>query len=71
MVGIAHKGMSIPLLWQTLNGQGNTPKVVRRALLACFDKWIDYRQEQQMWWIADREYVDHKLELGSTWKSLV
>jgi hypothetical protein len=57
MVGIAHEGMSIPLLWQTLNGQGNTPKVMRRALLACFDKWIDYRQEQQIWWIADREYI--------------
>lgn len=57
MVGIAHEGMSIPLLWQTLNGQGNTPKVVRRALLACFDKWIDYKKEQSIWWVADREYI--------------
>ena len=61
MVGMAHKGMRIPLLWQSLNGQGHTPKLVRRALLACFDKWIDYKQAQQIWWVADREYVDHKL----------
>lgn len=56
-VGIAHQGMSIPLLWQTLNGQGNTPQVVRRALLSCFHKWIDRRQDQQIWWVADREYI--------------
>jgi hypothetical protein len=57
MVGIAYEGMSIPLLCQTLNGQGNTPKVVRKALLACFDKWIEYSKEQQIWWLADREYI--------------
>lgn len=57
MVGIAHEGMSIPLLWQTLNGQGNTPRVVRQALLTCFDQWIDFGQGQQVWWVADREYI--------------
>ena len=57
MVGIAHQGMSIPLLWQTLNGQGNTPKVVRKALLTCLDKWIKPNKEQQIWWVADREYI--------------
>ena len=58
MVGIAHQGMSIPLLWQVLNGQGNT---VRRALLAGIDRWLDHRPEQQIWWVADREY------LGKEW----
>jgi hypothetical protein len=57
MVGIAYQGMSIPLLWQTLNGQGNTPKVVRRAILACFDKWIAPSKDQKIWWVADREFI--------------
>lgn len=57
MIGIAHQGMSIPLLWQTLNGQGNTPKVVRQALLRCLDQWIVPRANQQLWWVADREYI--------------
>jgi len=52
MVGIAHQGMSIALLWQTLNGQGNTPKVVRKALLTCLDKWIKPDKGQQIWWVA-------------------
>lgn len=56
MVGIAHQGMRLPLVGQTLNGQGNTPKVVGQALLTCLDKWIDHRQ-QQLWWVADREYI--------------
>lgn len=57
MIGIAHQGMSIPLLWQTLNGQGNTPKVVRQALLRCLDQWIQPETDQHIWWIADREYI--------------
>jgi len=57
MVGIAHQGMSIPLLWQTLNGQGNTPKLVRKALVSLFDKWIAPDKGQHIWWVAGREYI--------------
>ncbi len=57
MVGIAHQGMSIPLLWQTLNGQGNTPQVVRQALLVAVARWLKHRPEQQIWWVADREFI--------------
>jgi len=52
-----NKGMSIALLCQTLNGQGNTPRTVGKALLTCFDKWIDYKKGQQIWSVADREYI--------------
>jgi hypothetical protein len=61
LVGIAHRGMSIPLLWQVLNRQGNTAMTTRRALLRCFDAWLDRSAGQQIWWLADREYV------GKTW----
>jgi hypothetical protein len=57
MIGIAHQGMSIPLLWQVCNGQGNTACSTRKALLSCFDKWIDRQPNQHIWWVADREYI--------------
>lgn len=57
MVGIAHQGMSIPLLWQVVNRQGNTASVTRKALLKCFDEWLDRSPEQLIWWLADREYI--------------
>lgn len=57
LVGIAHQGMSIPLLWQVLNRQGNTALATRKALLKCFDEWLDRSQEQLIWWLADREYI--------------
>ncbi len=49
--------MSIPLLWQVYNGQGNTAYSTRKALLSCSDKWIERKPHQQVWWVADREYT--------------
>ncbi len=57
MIGIAYQGMSIPLLWQVYNGQGNTAYSTRKALLDCFHQWIDRKDNQQIWWVADREYI--------------
>ncbi len=57
LVGIAHQGMSIPLLWQVLKRQGNTAPTTRKALRKCFDEWLDRSPEQVIWWLADREYV--------------
>jgi hypothetical protein len=60
--------MSIPLLRQVYNGQGNTAYSTRRALLDCFHRWIDRKPDQHIWWVADREYADHRLKPGSTGK---
>ncbi len=49
--------MSIPLLWQVYNRQGNTAYSIPKALLSCFDKWIERKPHQQVWWVADREYT--------------
>ncbi len=57
MIGIAHQGMSIPLLWQVYNGQGNTAYSTRKALLECFHQWIERQENQHIWWLADREYI--------------
>ncbi len=57
MVGIAHQGMSLPLLWQVVNRQGNTAAATRKALLKCFDAWISRPEKQLIWWLADREYI--------------
>jgi transposase len=55
LVGIA--GISIPLLWQTFHTRGPAPKVTRDALLKCFQKWMQVRAEQQVYWTADREFA--------------
>jgi len=57
MLGIAHQGVSITLLWQVYNGQGNTAYSTRKALLDCFHKWVERKENQQIWWVADREYI--------------
>ncbi len=57
MLGIAHQGMSIPLLWQVLNRQGNTAEATRKALLNCFDTWTSRPEQQLIWWLADREFI--------------
>jgi hypothetical protein len=57
MIGIAHQGMSVPLLWQVYNGQGNSAYSTRKALLSCFDQWIERKPNQHIWWVADREYI--------------
>lgn len=56
MLGIAHQGMSIPLLWQTHNRRGNSPVATRNALLRAFSQWLPISSEQQIWWTADREF---------------
>lgn len=57
VLGIAHQGLSIPLLWQTHNRRGNSPVTTRNAMLRALQAWIQPRPEQQLWWTADREFM--------------
>lgn len=42
MLGIAHQGISIPLIWHTTNRRGNASEGTRKALLIRFFKPISY-----------------------------
>lgn len=57
VLGIAHQGVSIALLWQRSNKQGKSAKVTREALVKCFKRWIQVGEQQQIWWTADREFA--------------
>jgi len=56
MLGIAHQGMSIALLWQTTNAKGNSALSTKKALIKCFCKWIKPLPGQQIYCLADREF---------------
>jgi transposase len=56
MLGIAHQGMCIPLLWQSANAQGNSPLITKKALIKCFKRWIEPIQGQTVYCLADREF---------------
>ncbi len=56
MIGIAYQGMSIPCSGKST--MGRVIRLTRRAaLLDCFHQWIDRKDNQQIWWVADREYI--------------
>jgi transposase len=56
MLGIAHQGISIPLLWQTHNAKGNSALSTKKALIKCFTKWIQPALGQDIYCLADREF---------------
>ena len=51
LVGIAHQGVSIPLLWQARNQQGNSPATTRWALLATVKGWLPIQEGQSLCWL--------------------
>jgi hypothetical protein len=57
MLGIAHQGISIPLLWHTSNRQGNASQGARRALLKAFTTWLPRPNQQRVYLAADREFI--------------
>jgi len=48
MLGIAHKGVSIPLLWHTANRRGNSSKQSRLALLKVLRRWAFIKPGQKV-----------------------
>lgn len=57
MLGIAHQGVSIPLLWYTANRRGNTATIARTLLLKRFQDWIQPAHQQRVYLTADREFI--------------
>lgn len=57
MLGIAHRGISIPLLWHTSNRRGNSSQSARRAVLKALERWAPRKQGQQVYLTADREFI--------------
>ena len=57
VLGIAHKQMSIPLIWHSANRHGNTPVLARKLLLRLFAKWTQTTDRQVIYITADREFV--------------
>ena len=57
MLGIAHQGISIPLLWHTRNRQGNAAASSRAALLSALQRWLPGKAHQQIYLTADREFI--------------
>ncbi len=54
MLGIAHKGISIPLLWHTANRRGNSGKQSRLALLKVLQRWAVVRPGHRVHLTAER-----------------
>ena len=57
VLGIAHQGMSVPLLWHSANRQGNSPLIARKLLLRLFTNWIQPTDKQTVYITADREFI--------------
>lgn len=57
MVGIAHQGVSIPLLWHTARRHGNSATIARKLVLNRLQKWIQPTQKQNVYITADREFI--------------
>ena len=57
MLGIAHQGISIPLIWHTTNRRGNASQSARRALLKAFTAWLPLSDQQRLYLAADREFI--------------
>jgi len=57
LIGIAHQGMSIPLLWHSANRRGNSPTIAPKTLLKLVKAWIQPRQDQHVYLTADREFI--------------
>lgn len=64
MLGIAHKGVSIPLLWHTANRQGNSSKQTRLALLKVLQRWAVVKPGQKIYLTADREFIGKEMWTG-------
>lgn len=61
MLGIAHQGISIPLLWHTSNRRGNSSQYARRALLKALERWTSIKAGQQVYLTADREFIGQEM----------
>lgn len=61
MLGIAHQGISIPLLWHTSNRRGNSSKQARRALLKVLRQWVVPKEGQKVYLTADREFIGEEM----------
>ena len=58
MLGIAHQGISIPLIWHMTNRRGNAAQSARSALLKAFTTWLPLSATgQQLYLAADREFI--------------
>lgn len=57
LLGIAHQGTSVPLLWHTANRQGNSAAIARQLLLKTFQDWIQPVDRQRVYLTADREFI--------------
>ncbi len=58
MLGIAHQGISIPLIWHTTNRRGNASQSARSALLRAFTTWLPLSSTgQRLYLAADREFI--------------
>lgn len=57
MLGIAHQGISIPLIWHTTNRRGNATQSARKALLKAFTTWLPLSAPQRLYLAADREFI--------------
>lgn len=57
MVGIAHQGMSIPLLWHTAERHGSSATIARKLVLNRLQKWIKPTDSQHVYITADREFI--------------
>lgn len=57
VLGLAYKGMSIPLLWHSANRRGNASALARGSLLRAFRQWIQPAAGQQVYLTADREFI--------------
>lgn len=60
VLGIAHQGMSIPLIWHSANRHGNSPAVARKLVLKLFSKGIQPADQQHVYLTADREFIGHE-----------
>jgi len=61
MLGIAHQGISIPLLWHTSNRRGNSSQSARRALLKALRRWVLFKEGQRVYLTADREFIGEEM----------
>ncbi len=64
MLGIAHKGVSIPLLWHTANREGNSSKQTRLALLKALERWAVVKPGQKVYLTGDREFIGKEMWTG-------
>ena len=54
MLGIAHKGVGIPMLWHTAKREGNSSKQTRLVLLKVLERWAVVKPAQKVYLTADR-----------------